>query len=526
MGLRSHLEVLRRHVAALVVSLVVFPGLALGLSLLATPTYTSTAELFVSLENSTTASDLAQGANYTREQMASYATLVTTPAVLQPVVDELGLAESARALGRRVTATAPNDTVVLQISATDPSPVVAARIAQAVSEQLVEVMDDVAPTNADGRATVRVTQVTPAAVPLYASSPNTVRNVAVGVLLGLAVGVLYAVLRENLDTRVRDVGRLESLTDAPLLGSIAAAPATRTGVVPVADEPRGTQAEMFRQLATNVEFLRVAGGPTSLLVTSALPGEGKSTVAMNLALALAEVGHRVVLVDADLRRPTVADRLDLEGGAGLSTVLLGRADVDDVLQEWGAHGLHVLTSGAVPPNPVQLLSSARMTALMAELGAHHDVVVVDAAPVLPVTDALVLARAVSGVVVVADSSSVRRAQLAETLESLVRVDARLSGVVLNKLPARSQLASHGYGYGAPVPEPSRWRRVVDRVRRRPAGRRPAPAPGVPGVGTAGPRIPAARRASTAGGRPGVAQGAAAGATRPGGGAQLLDRTHR
>ncbi|WP_299953629.1 polysaccharide biosynthesis tyrosine autokinase [uncultured Modestobacter sp.] len=468
MELRRFLTLLRHHLVGIVISLVVCGVAAFALSSSTTPTYRSTAALFVSLQNGDSASDLAQGANYTRDQMASYATLATTPAVLQPVVDELALPGTARDLAHRVTAVAPNDTVVLEVSVADPSPEAAARIADAIAEQLIVVLGDVAPRGESGDATVRVSEVTPAEVPRFQTSPNTKTDLAVGLLLGLVVGVLYAVLRETLDTRVRDVSRVEAVTDAPVLGAVPRLPGESGHLLALADDPRGGLAEVFRQLSTNVEFLRVGDAPVSLLVTSSLPGEGKSTVAANLALALAEVGHRVVLVDADLRRPSVAQRLGLEGEAGLSTVLLGRVEYEDVRQEWGGSGLHVLTAGAIPPNPVQLLSSSRMADLMSTLESRYDVVVVDSAPVLPVTDALVLSRHATGTLLVVNSRALRRAQLTETLRRLDHPGTRLLGVVVNQLSDCS--AVHGYdAYRAAdqAPAPGRrstWWRVPGWVR--------------------------------------------------------------
>ncbi|MGY1750491.1 polysaccharide biosynthesis tyrosine autokinase [Modestobacter sp. SYSU DS0511] len=470
MSLHDYVDVVRRRWVSVAVPAVLAVLLAGLLSALATPTYTSTARMFFSLESGNSANDLAQGANFTQAQMASYATLVTTPSVLGPVVTELGLPESPQELARSVSARAANDTVVLEVSVTDTSAARAAEIADAVADQLGEVVSEVAPRNADGEVTVRSTVVAPAVAPLYPSSPNTKLNLAAGLLLGVVLGVLLALLREALDTRVRSDRQLRALTDAPLLGNLTADPASEDTVV-VHDQPRSAQAELYRQLRTNTQFLQVSGRPLSMVVTSSLPGEGKSTVAMNLALALAEVSDRVLLVDADLRRPTVAARLGLEQAAGLSTVLVGRASFDDVVQEWGPRRLAVLTSGAVPPNPAQLLSSGEMAELAAELLTRYEVVVWDAPPLLPVTDARLLSRHADGVVMVASGRLVRRPQLAEALQALRRVDARLLGVVMNMVSVRAQAAERGYGsYELPaVPEP-RWTRLRLRAR----GGEPAP----------------------------------------------------
>jgi capsular exopolysaccharide synthesis family protein len=245
---------------------------------------------------------------------------------------------------------------------------------------------------------------------------------------------------------VRTAEDLASVTTLPLLASLDTAPSgTGARALVVNAAPQSNRAEAFRALRTSVQFLAQPDRTLSLLVTSARPGDGKSTVAANLALALAESGLRVALVDADLRRPSVADTFDLEGAAGLTTVLIGQAGLDDVLQEWGSAGLHVLTSGPLPPNPSELLASPAMAAVLAELEAAHDVVVVDTAPLLPVTDGVVLSRVVSGTLVVGHARRTRRAVLREALTLLQRVDARVVGVVLSHVRQRDE---DTYGYGA------------------------------------------------------------------------------
>lgn len=178
-------------------------------------------------------------------------------------------------------------------------------------------------------------------------------------------------------------------------------------------------------------------------MTSSVPGEGKSTVAANLALTLAEAGSRVALVDADLRRPSVADYLGLEGAAGLTTVLIGQATLDDVVQPWGA--LAVLTSGQIPPNPSEMVGSRAMTWVLDELAERYDVVVIDTPPLLPVTDAAILARLTDGALVVAGANGLHRHQLTEALGSLERVGARVLGLVVNRVPDMLPEAYSYYG---------------------------------------------------------------------------------
>lgn len=429
MGLRDNIDVLRRRwrvVALITVLGVAGTGL---LSMLATPVYTARASTFFALDIGSTVNEIQQGATFTREQMGSYASLATTPAVLEPVIATLGLDTDVPTLAGQVTASAPNGTVVLDVAVSDTSPELAARVANAVSESLTEVVEGIGPQNDQALPTVRGTMIEPAVAPGFASSPNTRLNVIAGAIGGLLLGIALAFVTEALDTRVRGVRELRLVTDAPVLGRLTREVDPVAGPV-VLRRARGPEAEEYRQLASNVQFLRPVDGPLTIVVSSVGADEGASTVAVNLALALAEVSERVLLVDGDLRNPGVADRLNFDNAAGLSTVLAGRAGFADVVEQWGPRGLSVLTSGPVPPNPTQLLSSGTMTTLSAELAQRFDVVVHDSTPVLGVTDALLLARGVDGVILVADTQRLRRPELSEALDALGRADVRLLGVAL------------------------------------------------------------------------------------------------
>ncbi|WP_369257936.1 polysaccharide biosynthesis tyrosine autokinase [Geodermatophilus amargosae] len=478
MNIRGLWDVLRRRwgqvLAATVVGL-----LAGGVHAWTAPvTYRSTAGAFFSLVSGSSASDLVQGSTYAQNQVESFAQLAVTPEVLQPVVDRLDLSESAVGLARRVEVTVPTGTVIVEVTVTDASAERSATLADAVITSLSAVVERIAPQDEAGDATVRATTVTPAEVPTRPASPDVLLALLAGLFGGVLAGTGLAWLREALDTRVRDAAVVSELTALPVLGNVPAWPA-RSGRVVVSSAPHSQAAESFRQLRTNLQFLRVAGGDGAgprdgasvLVVTSALSGEGKSTVSANLASSLAETGARVLLVDADLRRPTVADVLGIEGGVGLTTVLAGQADLDDVVQEWGAAGLAVLPSGPVPPNPAELLSSPAMRSLLAEMRARYDHVVVDTAPVLPVADASVLSRIVDGLVVVANVRRVRRRQLSQGLGDLAQVSAPVLGVVLNQV--RRDDESYSYG---PVGDGTAPARGSVRVSPRPgsavAGRHP------------------------------------------------------
>lgn len=465
---RGLLEVLRRRRGWIVAGAVL--GLVLAGAYLATAprTYQATAGAFFSLEYGNSASDLVQGSTYAQSQVESFALLATTPAVLEPVLEELGVDESPQSLAGRIQASAPVDSVLVEVTVTDASPERSARLADAVVGSLSELVETLAPANDDGAPTVRATTVAPAEVPARPAAPDPVLDLGVGLVAGLLAGTAAAFLRSALDTRIRDAEVLAEVTPRPLIGSVGVLPdAGRRGIV-VEGDPHSPQAESFRQLRTSLEFLAVQADSAArrswvLQVTSSGPGEGKSTVAANLAAALAETSASVLLVDADLRRPTIARLLRLEGAAGLTTVLLGQASVADVVQDWGRSGLQVLPSGPVPPNPAELLGSPAMGRLLDRLRGSYDFVVVDTPPLLPVADAAVLSRFTDGAVLVANARLTRRHSLLESLSNLDRVGATVLGVVLNAV----QRDEETYSYRSREAEP-----MVDALVGPAAGRRP------------------------------------------------------
>ncbi|MDD9206144.1 CpsD/CapB family tyrosine-protein kinase, partial [Georgenia sp. 10Sc9-8] len=201
--------------------------------------------------------------------------------------------------------------------------------------------------------------------------------------------------------------------------------------------------EAVRRLRTNLQYANLSDQNSSFLVTSSISGEGKSMTSVNLAIALADTGARTVLVDADLRRPSVADYLGLEGEAGLTTVLVGRAELGDVLQEWSEGGIAVLAAGHLPPNPAEMLGSREMSELLSELTASYDAVVIDSPPLLPVTDAALLSKLVSGTLLLAGTDRVRKAELTASLEALDAVDARILGIVLNRVERKHRSYDDG-----------------------------------------------------------------------------------
>lgn len=419
--------------------------LAAAFSLLTTPVYTAQTQLFVAMQSAGSVAELQQGNTFTQARVQSYVETVKTPAVLQPVIDELGLDQTLDELAAAVEGHADLNTVLLTISATNPSSPRAAAIAQSVADSLIVVVSQLESPGTASESPVKLSVVKPAVPPMAPSTPNTPLNLFLGIMLGLVAGIGWSFLRAAIDTRIRGSEDLKNATDSPVLGGVSYDSDVAKKPLLTQIEPQSVRAESFRQIRTNLQFANINSASKTLLITSSVPGEGKSTTATNTAIAMSQSGLKVVLVDADLRRPTVAEYLGLEGNAGLTTALVGEATVHDLLQPWGNEGMHVLTSGRIPPNPSELLGSASMSKLLTTLEEEFDVVIIDAPPLIPVTDASVLAQRVGGVLLVVGAGKLRTQDLQKSIASLDFVGANVLGMVLNLLPTKGPDA-YAYSY--------------------------------------------------------------------------------
>lgn len=298
------------------------------------------------------------------------------------------------------------------------------------------------------------TVVRSADLPSDPVEPQPLRTATLAAVIGLLIGLAAAVLADYLDDSMRTESDVALVTELPILAVVPIGDTHGAGPIALLD-PGGVAVESYRGLRTNLQFLAVERPLKVLQVTSSLAGEGKTTTATNLAAVLAQAGHDVLLVDADLRRPRVHEVFGLAQDQGLTDVLLGNIGTADVGARVTDH-LFVLPSGKVPPNPSELLSSVRTSDAIRAFAGRFDYVVIDSAPILPVADSLALAQCADGVVVVAQAQRTPRRGLQETLGRLARVSAPVVGVLLNK--ADSSRSAYGYGYGAGYaarPQPDR-----------------------------------------------------------------------
>lgn len=431
MTLQDYFQSLKSHWIVIVVLMLVGGGSAYGYSQLVDPEYRAEAQVMVIPTRGESTSELLQGSNYVQSLVQTYTLLVVSPTVLDPVIGEVGLDETPNRLARRVDVNVPLNTVVIEIGVTDADGEIAQKTANAIAEELAVAVREVSPVGAEDEPAVRIETISPARTPTVPVSPNTRMNVAAGAAAGLGLGVVFAVLRRRLATRITTGRSLSEVTEVALLGEIPESSDGQTIARAIRSQPDGRVAEAMRQVAASLKFVDVDRSRRVILVTSCSAQEGKSSVGLGLALTLAEGGRSVLFIEADLRRPSTARYTQLEGAVGLTTVLIGDIELSEAVQQWGRRGLDILTAGAQPPNPGQLLSSGGLHRVVEAARETYDYVIIDTAPVLSVSDALWLSTMADGTLFVVRSNRTKSADLARALASLESTRTPVLGIVLN-----------------------------------------------------------------------------------------------
>jgi capsular exopolysaccharide synthesis family protein len=451
--LRDYLRILRAHWLGILALTILGAAVAFGWSSVQPKVYTASASGIVQATGlGTDVGSSLVGNQLAQSKVSSYVDIGGWRSVAEFAIDELGIDASPESLVTRVTVSNPLDTVIINVSATGPTPEAARDLAEAWVHGMVSQINELESGDAATAGAVTLVAGQSAALPSSPSSPTLRLNLALGTLIGLALGIAYAVIRHVLDRRVRHPRDIERETGVSVMGTI---PLDKQ----LTDQhrlvtfgsgeatPSTAITEAMRELRTNLQFMDVDNPPRVIVVTSPLPGDGKSTTAANLALSLAAAGQKTVLIDADLRRPVLGTVFGLPEGAGLTDVLAARAMIDDVIHSPDPSGsLAVLTAGRIPPNPSEVLGSQRMRDLLVGLG-RTATVIVDSPPTIPVTDAAVLSTAADGVLLVVSAGRTTFDMMHKAVENIGRANGRVLGVVLNKIPQRgADAASYGYQY--------------------------------------------------------------------------------
>ncbi|MDT4997767.1 MAG: tyrosine-protein kinase [Pseudonocardiales bacterium] len=443
MELRHYFRLIRKGWPVILAAMVLCTALGLGVTLASKKIYQANVQLFVALTPEAS-SQLAQGNTFVQDRVQSYLEFATAPAVTAPVISSLKLPLKQDKLAGMISADAPQNEVLINLHVQDTDPTRAATVANALAAQYAKYVVATEQTDSTGKPIVKLTVIHPATVPGAPIKPDKTINLGLGVLLGLLAGVVIVVLRDVMDNTVKGPRDFEDL-NVPVLGHVPFD--KRVAKTPIAfrGDPHGPRSEAYRQLRTNLQFIDVDNPPRVIAVTSALPGEGKTTTAINLAAALAEAGNRVCLVETDLRRPTLARSLGLVGDVGFTTVLIGKTPVESVLQNAGRN-LAVLTSGPLPPNPSELLLSEQAKALIASIAEQVDFVILDTPPLLPVADGAEMAIVADATVLVHRAGKTTHDQVQRAVQVLAKVDRHPVGAILNMV-TRSGARYGGYEYG-------------------------------------------------------------------------------
>ena len=443
MDINDFFKVVRTRWVTIFVTAALTIVAAVAYTLAQTPQYQAATRLFVSTAAGTSVSDLYSGNRLAQDRVLSYAQLIMGENLAQRTVNRLNLDMDAAEVKGKVTAKARLNTVLIDVAVVDSSPVRARDIANALSDEFVTMVRELETPAEGAKPDARVVVEQRATVPTSPISPNKKNNLAAAVLLGGMLGLGLALLRNALDNTVKDRETLERIGGVSVVG-VVPFDKGRIGHAAISfDTDNSPAAEAFRKLRTNLQFLSVDNPPRLIVVTSSTPSEGKSTTAINIALSLAEAGHNVLIVDGDMRRPSLSKYLDLVGAVGFSTLLSGAASLDDVLQDSKFPRLTVLTAGAAPPNPSELVSSMSAKKVLSDLRERFDFVIIDTPPLLAVTDGAVLAAESDGAIVLVRAGKTKREQLAQGVGILNDIGATVLGSVLTMVPSRG---GNGYNY--------------------------------------------------------------------------------
>ncbi|MBO0596063.1 hypothetical protein I2485_11850 [Nesterenkonia sp. E16_7] len=447
MTMHDSVRTCRRRWASILLTVLLAVAVSVGVYAWQPTIYAATTTIYVSAATGENSEELPQGSALAGQRTQTYADLVTTPAVLEPVIEALRLPTSSAALAQDIEATVPRGTSLVRITVSAGEAQAAAEIADATVTSLQALVTEIetpgdAPAT-EGEAGVELAVVQEAEAPARPQSPRPEITLGTGLALGLLLGLALAFLREARDTSVRTPQDLKDLTAAPLIGVIRRAPAGQKR----RRDPRSVDATgPFREMRRRLMFGKPPGTPSSYVITSAVEQEGRTSVAVNLARALVDGDRRTLLIGADFTNPDLvswfrattsgAGRLTDLTPAGLSEVLAGRAYLEDVVITDAEPGLDVLPAGRGTVQGLEPANLDAMAALLEGCAETYDVTVIDTPALLNESDAALLAQITTGVIMVARYGEVTRAQLGTGLELLTRARARLVGVVFTGVPLR------------------------------------------------------------------------------------------
>lgn len=412
---------------------------------------TNTRLLLLGSEN--TGSDYT-GLLTTQQLAATYQQLAKNDEILKRVVTALDLPFGSGALSGKITASLVPNTLLMQITVIDTDPERAAKIADTTAQQFIAYINEhKGPTLS---APVEISNT--AHVPGAPFAPTPMRSGQIGLFLGLLLGIGVVALLEYFDSTVKPERDLPGIIHAPILASVPQLGNVKPGgrQVYTMAQPNSVAAESMRLLRTNLEFASASGDLNTLVVTSPVAGEGKSTVAANLGIVMAQNGQRTVIIDADLRKPTQARIFGVPDDQGLTTLLTHPEHPwHSIAKAVALPNLMLIPSGPLPPDPADMVSSKRFAELIERVANEADVVIIDAPPVLAAADSLAIAARADGIMFVCYSHKTRLDALQHATRSVQQGGIRLVGIVLNRMKHQHSPSYYGEYYGSAAPSAAR-----------------------------------------------------------------------
>jgi len=454
MEFKDYVRIMRAHWVGVLVLVALGVLAAAGYNLSASKVYEASASGFFSSGKAANPGLASQADQYAKSRATSYVSIAKGLDIATAVQKDLGVTTSPSVLASEVSVTNPDNTVLISVTARASTGQAAIDLANAWAKELAAKVGVTEGTTDASKHGLRLTPSLSTDAPTTPVLPRTKVNLVLGLLVGLMLGFVYALIRKQFDRRLRSTEEVEKQFGVPVIGLVPQSSSMRQAdsnalalaVTGAGSSSSASTAEAFRKLRTNLAFMDVDHPPRIIVVTSPKQSDGKSTVAANLAAAIAIGGQPVTLIDGDLRRPTVAHSLEMVDGAGLTDVLVGRVTAAEVMQDHpDVPGLRVLASGAIPPNPSELLGSQAMRTLITDL-AKDAMVIIDAPPLLPVTDAAVLTRSADGAIVVITHGGTLDTELTVSLNHISTVHGRTLGIVFNRMRRGASGGFYGDAY--------------------------------------------------------------------------------
>jgi capsular exopolysaccharide synthesis family protein len=443
----DYLRTFRRFWWLVLLTTIIGAGVGYATTFMSTPQYQSTARLFVTTQSGTSVGDAYQNNLFSQERVVSYAGLATSEQVAARAVDQLKMPISPDELRSKITATPLPKTVLLDIAVSDTDPAQAQTYANAVADQLVQLVSELETSRRGGTPAAGAILLDDANYPTSVAGPTLLTRVGLGAVGGLLVGLLLAVAIGALDSRLRARDSVEAVTRSQLLGALVADP-RRPGVPVTNLAAGGLAAERLRELRTNLQFARTRAGqrPTVIAVTSPSQGDGRSTTAIDLAATFAEAGRSVVLVDGDLLSPTLDSRLGLTDAErarsvqrGLGTALAGDHDVASaVIESAGGAPFALLPAGPSPSTHRRLWGDATASQVIDRLRQNFDYVIIDTPPLTVCSDGAVAAALGDGAIVLARIRHTTAKALRSALHVLEAANAEFIGTVVTCEPGHKR----------------------------------------------------------------------------------------